>query len=70
MSSVETVAVRTMRRLSVLWNDHAERIANEEARTLQGALALMRKHGVRHPREAINAEAKARAIADLEKEIA
>jgi len=58
------VAVLTLNELARLWEKHKPAVAHE-ARTLEGALVLCRKHGVSHPYEAIEQEAKARAIAEF-----
>lgn len=68
----DTIARATQKalgRMAELWEQH-KTVVREEARTLAGALALMRKHGCKHPYEAIEQEAKCRAIRQFKEEMA
>ena len=59
---------KALARLAALWESHKPTVAHE-ARTLAGALALMKKHNCKHPQEAIEQEAKHRALAQFRAEM-
>lgn len=65
---VAKAAQKTLARLAALWESHKPAVRHE-ARTLAGALALMQRHGCKHPQEAIEQEAKARALAQFRAEM-
>jgi hypothetical protein len=65
---IASSAQKALRRMAELWESHKPSVQHE-ARTLAGALSLMRKHGCNHAQEAIEQEAKQRAIAQFKAEL-
>lgn len=66
--TIAKAAQKALGRMAELWEQH-KTVVREEARTLAAAVDLMHKHGCKHPYEAIEQEAKKRAIAQFKAEL-